>query len=153
MAHIIEKLRQDHEKVAQIFEKLANAEDGKTTVREALCQQLINEIEAHAEFEEQVFYPAIQKASDDAADEVEEAIDEHDEVKDMLEQLKTLDSDDDEIVSLLEELQEAVAAHVQHEETDIFPLAQEELEDTEAREMAQKHDSMAKAYMEQHAGR
>lgn len=152
MAHVIEKLRQDHEKVAQLFEKLAKTGDSSTSGREALCRQLIAELEAHAEFEEQVFYPAIEKAGDEAEEEVEEAVDEHQEVKDMLAQLASMDVDDDDFLELVSDIQEAVEAHVQHEEEDIFPLAEEELEASEASQMAQQHDTMAKEYMAQHAG-
>jgi iron-sulfur cluster repair protein YtfE (RIC family) len=152
MAHVIEKLRQDHEKVVQLFEKLAKTGNGSTNGREELCRQLIAELEAHTEFEEQVFYPAVEKAGDEAEEEVEEAVDEHQEVKDMLAQLASMDVDDDEFLELVSEIQEAVEAHVQHEEDDIFPLAEEELETSEATQMAQQHDTMVKEYMQQHAG-
>lgn len=152
MAHILDKLRQDHEKVEQLFARLAKTADGSASTREELCRQLVAELEAHTEFEEQVFYPAIEKAGEEAAEEVEEAVDEHQEVKDLLAQLKSMDVDDDDFLELLGEIQEAVETHVEHEEDDIFPLAEEKLEDAEASKMAQQHDTMAQEYRQQHTG-
>ena len=153
MPHVIEKLHHDHEKVEKLFEKLLNTGDGAKKTRENLRQQLSSELQAHAEFEEQVFYPAIKKAGASAGDELKEALSEHQEMKDLLERLIALDVEDEGFLDLASELQEAVESHVQHEEEDIFPLAKDGLEEDEAQEMAKRHDSMAKEYMQQHAHR
>jgi hemerythrin superfamily protein len=153
MPHVIERLHQDREKVAKLFEKMLQTADGSRAAREKLCTEIVRELEAHAEFEEQVFYPAIEAAGDEAGEEVEEALDEHQEVKDMLGRLQAMDVEDDGFFELLKEIQESVQAHVQHEENDIFPLAEAQLATDAAQEMAQQHDSMAQEYMQQHAAR
>ena len=153
MPHVIEKLHQDHEKVEKLFEKLLNSGDGAKKTRETLCQQIASELEAHAEFEEQVFYPAIKKAGDGAGEELKEALSEHQEMKDLLERMIAMDVEDEGFLDMVSELQDSVESHVQHEEEDIFPLAKEGLEEDEAQEMAKRHDSMAKEFMQQHAHR
>jgi hemerythrin superfamily protein len=53
-------LRQDHRKVEALFNKF---EQGKTIdAKKAVAKQAMNELEVHAQVEEDVFYPAVKKA-------------------------------------------------------------------------------------------
>jgi hemerythrin superfamily protein len=152
MLHVIEKLQRDHEKVEKLLDKLMDSGDGAQKTRADLARQVRLELEAHTAFEEEVFYPAVRSAGDGADTEVSEAIDEHNEVKEMLERLKETDPEAEDFLDLIGSIREAVQEHVQHEEEDIFPLAQRGIEEDSANDMARRHDRMAQDYM-QHAGR
>lgn len=153
MPHVTEKLHQDHEKVEQMFKKLQQTSNGAEKTRQKLCQQLATELRAHMEFEEKVFYPALRQASDGAGDKVKHAFHEHNEAKQMLEQLEQCDPKSDEFLDIATQLQEAIEHHVREEEDSIFDLAQDRIEDDDAEQMAVRHDKMAQEYKQQHASR
>ena len=152
MPHIIERLHQDHEKVEQLFEKLLDTGDGAEKSRRQLCEQLAEELKAHSEFEEEVFYPAVRDAGGKADDEVDEALEEHEEVKQMLDQIESLDPTSEEFLDLVMELRDAVQEHVRREEAEIFPMAKDAIEQDAAQQMTERHDKMAAEHA-QHASR
>lgn len=128
-------LRQDHLKVKRLFERLAGAADGAKKSRERLFAELRRELELHTQVEEAHFYPALER-HDEATDLVDEALEEHDGVKQLLEALEDADADGDGWFDQLADLQEEVEAHVEAEETRLFPLAQKLLRPPEAEEIA-----------------
>lgn len=146
MQKITEKLHLDHEKVAKLLKDLQQASPGAQKARESLCQKLVTEVQIHATFEEEVFYPAVRAANGGTDGEVESALEEHQEVEQMLSELQSLDVNSDEFMDLVGEIEEAIQKHVQHEEEDIFPLATRGIEDQESEQMSRKHDEMAQEH-------
>jgi iron-sulfur cluster repair protein YtfE (RIC family) len=128
-------LKQDHQKAKRLFEQLSDTSDRAVKSRERLFTQLKQELELHTEVEEQHFYPAL-RDQEETRDLVEEALEEHSEVKEMLEELDSADKEDDGWVEQLAELQENVEHHVQEEETQLFPRAQKVLKKEEADKIA-----------------
>lgn len=153
MPHVTEKLHQDHEKVEQMFKKLQETSSGAEKTRQKLCQQLATELRAHMEFEEKVFYPALRQAGDGAGEKVKEAVEEHNQAKQLLDQLEQCDPTSDEFLDIATQLQEAIEHHVREEEDEIFELAQDRIEGDDAEQMATRHDKMAQEYKQQHASR
>jgi hemerythrin superfamily protein len=144
---VYQLLKQDHQKAMRLFERLAEAADGAKKTRERLFAELKQELELHTEVEEKHFYPAL-KSFDETKDLVEEALEEHDEVKKMLEELDQADMDDESWAEQLSELQESVEHHVEEEETELFPQAQQVLEQDKANAIAtaiEKDKAAAKA--------
>ena len=133
--NLYQLLRQDHLKVKRLFERLAETADGAKKSRERLFVELRQELELHTQVEEAHFYPALER-HDEATDLVDEAFEEHDEVKLLLEALDGADADEDGWFDQLADLQDEVEAHVEEEETRLFPLAQKLLRQTEAEEIA-----------------
>jgi iron-sulfur cluster repair protein YtfE (RIC family) len=123
---LFQLIRQDHLKAKRLFERLAETSGG-TQSRPRLFAELKHELELHTEVEERYFYPALQK-HDEARDLIEEALEEHGDVKEALEALDQADKESDSWTDQLEELQEDVEHHVEEEETEIFPLAQKLLD-------------------------
>lgn len=144
MPHITAKLHDDHRKVEQIFNKLKDTTDGAEKTRLDLCKKLKNELLAHAEFEEAVFYPAIQERN--VAD-VSDALEEHQEVKRMLEEIEQMGVASEQFMDKILELEEAVQHHVEEEENEMFPLAKKAIAKDEGEEMSQRHDQMAREHM------
>ena len=134
---IYQLLKQDHQKVKRLFERLAEASDGPKKTRERLFAELKQELELHTQVEEKHFYAAL-KSFEETKDLVEEALEEHDEMKRMLEELDQADADDEGWDQQLSELQESVEDHVEEEETELFPQAQQVLDQDKA-------DAIAKA--------
>jgi hypothetical protein len=109
----IDLIKQDHRKVEQLFAEFMNLEEADSDNREDLFQQIEMELLAHAEAEEKVFYPAIEP---EAEDKVEEALSEHQEVKELLAELMELDLDDEGFDEKMTALMENVQHHVEEEE-------------------------------------
>ncbi len=127
-------IRQDHQKVKRLFERLADSDRGSPS-QARLFAELKHELELHTEVEEKYFYPALQR-HDEARDLVDDAIEEHDEVKQMLEDLNRADKEDDNWVEQLTELREDVESHIDEEEGEIFPIAQQVFDGTQAEAIA-----------------
>ena len=88
MPNAVQMLKQDHKKVAGLFEKY-----GKTKGQEPkrrIADQAMDQLEIHSKIEEEIFYPAAKEAlGDDAL--ISEALKEHAAVKDLIEELKSME--------------------------------------------------------------
>lgn len=149
MSHVIDTLHNDHEKVSQLLEKLKATTDGSEKTRSSLCQQIKHELLAHTEFEEKVFYPVVRKRNAEARKEVESALNEHEEVDQMLEDIEGMDPTSEQFMATVSQLQEAILDHVRHEEEKIFPLARDTIDSDDAEEMTQRHDQMVEKHMQE----
>src|SRR3546814_11203437 len=118
MPHITAKLHEDHRKVEQIFRKLKDTTDRAEKTRLNLCNKLKHELLAHAEFEEAVFYPAIRERN--GAD-ISEALEEHQQVKSMLEEIEQMEPASAEFMDKILGLEAALKHHVEEEENELFP--------------------------------
>ena len=115
----LELLRQDHQKVKGLFQQAQAAND--PAQRKKIFDQIDSELETHTHIEETVFYPAVEE-HEELKDMVEEALDEHEDVKALLEEIEDLDEDDRaEFDAKLKELMENVEHHVREEEGEMFP--------------------------------
>jgi hemerythrin superfamily protein len=117
-------LSNDHQEVDKLFkayEKLVKA-DAEGDERLEIAQQICEMLSAHAEIEEEIFYPALRDALD-ADDLLDEAEVEHATVKDLVGQIESMDPEDDLYDAKVTVLGEYVTHHVQEEENEIFPKA------------------------------
>jgi hemerythrin superfamily protein len=126
----IAMLKADHQTVRALFQQYTAARDQPT--KQQLAQQVFIELETHAQLEEMVFYPAFAAASDDAGKQlIEDARQEHQTVKDLITELRAID-DEDEFAPRFRALMDNVEHHVQEEEGEMFPEAEELLADRDA---------------------
>jgi hemerythrin superfamily protein len=146
MAHITQKLHQDHQKVEQLFRKLKETSDGAEKTRLDLCEKLKHELLAHAEFEEAVFYPAVRDRNG-VGQQVKEGIEEHNQMKRMLSEIEGVEPTSAEFMDKIEELERAVQHHVDEEESEIFPAAKKVIDKDEGEQMSMRHDEMVKEHM------
>lgn len=86
------------------------------------------ESEVHTQLEEQIFYPAMQEdAGKKDRKLVAESIAEHEVVKGLIQELKKLDPEDEQFDAKFKVLTENVEHHIEEEEDEMFPDAEEEL--------------------------
>jgi hemerythrin superfamily protein len=116
----VELLREDHEKVKQLFGRLEAA----GTDRGAVAEQIFDELELHAQVEEQVFYPALASIGQEGADTVAVSLQEHQVMKDFMSELRRIDPSDSRYEERFEALRESVLDHATEEEETVFPMAQ-----------------------------
>ena len=126
-------LTADHAKVKKLFEEFAELkeEDGSAEDKSALVTQICNELKVHAEIEEEIFYPAVRKAIDDA-DLMDEALVEHAGAKELIAQLEEMSPDDELYDAKVTVLGEQIQHHVKEEEGEMFPKARKAKVDSEA---------------------
>ena len=120
-------LKADHKAVKALFKKFAalkdddDSSDGRKEKR-VVVQRICNALTVHTTIEEEIFYPAVREAIDDA-DLMDEALVEHAGAKDLIAQLQGMDAKDDLFDAKVTVLGEQIDHHVEEEEGDMFPKA------------------------------
>ena len=122
MPNAIQMIRQDHRKVEGLFKKFDQAKTNGS--RKRICDQVIEELEVHTKLEEEIFYPAVRKELGEE-DLVEEAEKEHLQAKDIIQELKTMDGQDEQLEEKFSELVECIKHHVEEEQSEMLPKAEE----------------------------
>jgi hemerythrin superfamily protein len=115
-------IRRDHKKVEGLFDKFEQAKTPAAKAR--VCQQTIQELEIHAQLEEEIFYPAVKKHVGEE-EMLAEARQEHQQAKEIMAELKEMDADDDQLEEKFSELVEGVKHHVEEEEGEMLPKVEE----------------------------
>ena len=125
-------LKEDHEKVKGLFEEFESAEQKQ---KGDIAATAIMELEVHADLEEKLIYPAIREQIDE--DEMmNEAVEEHHLVHVLIKELKKLKPKDEAFQAKFKVLGELVKHHIEEEEGEILPKAQESDIDWESLESA-----------------
>ncbi len=119
-------LKQDHEKVAGILEKLNETTERATKGREELFAQLKSELDLHAKIEEEILYPALEEYEETRPISLE-AYEEHALVKQLLEELASSPKNDEQWTAKFTVLKENVEHHVEEEEGEMFKKARQVL--------------------------
>jgi iron-sulfur cluster repair protein YtfE (RIC family) len=124
----IEILKEDHDKVDKLFQKVKANEDGDNT---EIFEKIKQELEVHTHIEETVFYPMLKEEGDEELKKIVlEGIEEHHQAKMFLRELSSLVEDSEKFDPKLKVLMEDVEHHVQEEEGKMFPMVMEQF-DTE----------------------
>ena len=128
MPNATQMLRQDHKKVKGLFIKFEQAKE--VGAKRQVAEQAVEELEVHAQVEEEVFYPAVKKAIE-SIELVDDAKQEHQTAKSLISQLKKMTGrdvgNDNDFETKFSELMQAIGHHVAEEEGEMFP----EVEDSE----------------------
>jgi hemerythrin superfamily protein len=124
-------LKADHAEVATMFEEYEDLDDDGE--KEELAQRICAALTAHAQIEEEIFYPAAREVLE--ANELElvnEADVEHATVKELVSRIEVSDATDDHFDATIKVLGEYVKHHVREEESELFPLLEARGLDREA---------------------
>ena len=116
-------LKDDHVKVKDLFDKFENAKSD--SAKKSAARKAITELKVHAAIEEEIFYPAFDKAlsSDEAHDILLEADEEHHVVHMLIEELDRMKDDDEHFDAKFTVLAENVRHHIEEEEKEMLPKA------------------------------
>lgn len=104
-------LKADHRKVEELFEKFESARGGS---KQAIAEQICNELKIHTIIEEEIFYPALQGKIEE--DTLAEAYVEHDGAKVLVNDIVSGDPKDDYYDAKVKVLSEEIKHHVHEEE-------------------------------------
>jgi hypothetical protein len=128
---VVDKIEHDHRDVEALFDEYERSEERSVALK--IC----DELEIHTIAEEQEVYPVIQEEVAGGEAEIREAVHEHEEAKRLIDQIRSTDGD---IAPLMHELKDAVAHHVEEEESEVLPQARAELPEEELEELGEKFD-------------
>lgn len=116
----LEALKADHAFVKQLFERYTTTQDKQ--VKEEAGPRILELLEMHANLEETVFYPAVHDVDASLVDHSEQ---EHQEARQMMEQLKGMQVGSPEYDQMMVQLRDSIMHHVQSEEQSLFPKVQQ----------------------------
>lgn len=122
-------LERDHKKVEELFNEFRQINPNDTEKRKDLVEKITNELEIHAQLEEEFFYPLVESISQEGKTLIAQSRDEHDEIKGVVNQLKAMITTNQMNDVGLSELESIVMNHVTREENQIFPFAQQQAPD------------------------
>ena len=132
---IFDLLKQDHEKVRYLFDKIEKSGRKERASLQKLFSQIQEELEVHMEGEERFFYPALEQ-HDEAREQVLESYEEHQVARAMIGTFNSLAVDDERWGAKLSVLYEIVEHHMQEEEREVFKIARKALNKEQIQPMA-----------------
>jgi hemerythrin superfamily protein len=120
----IDLLRKDHERVKELFSEYDTL-SGDGAKKNEIAQTALREIELHSRIEEEIFYPAMRSKSVKSGKElVKRSYSEHQDIDDLVAELRDSDISDPEFDDRFQELMEEMEEHMEEEESELFPKAQ-----------------------------
>ncbi len=129
----IELLKEDHDRVSALFEKVKANEDGDNT---DVFKKIKAELDVHTHIEETIFYPRLIEEGDEELQKiVKEGIEEHRQVKMFLRELDNLTDSSEKFEPKITVLMEDVEHHVQEEEGEMFEMVQSQFDEDALEEM------------------
>ncbi len=138
----IELLKDDHDKVDKLFQKVKATEEGE---HKELFEKIKHELDAHAHIEEKIFYPRL-KEEDELEDITLEGIEEHRQAKMFLRELASLSDDSEKFEPKLKVLMEDIEHHVMEEEGEMFPKVEKIIGKAELEELGEQMEEEKKNF-------
>jgi len=138
----IELLKDDHDKVSRLFQKVKATEEGE---HKELFKKIKAELDAHTHIEEKIFYPRL-KEKEELEDIVLEGIEEHHQAKMFLRELAGLSEDSEKFEPKLKVLMEDIEHHVMEEEGDMFLKVEKNFDKAELEELGKQMEEEKKIF-------
>jgi hemerythrin-like domain-containing protein len=121
-------LKKDHRIVAGMIATLEMTPDSAISVRQTLFEQIRNNFMVHAQAEEEILYPALRNLMVMSGhSRVEESYHEHQQMKDLLNDMETMDMDSSAFDRKLEQFKGKIQHHVDEEESEMFALIEQRM--------------------------
>jgi hypothetical protein len=118
-------LHADHVAVVHLLDRLVSA--GELDDRGLLWDELVTELSAHSEAEEETVYRDLRREPALEA-RVDDAIDDHAEIERLLQEIDDLDPAHPPFAARLARLKASVQRHIRDEEEKLLPLAEEAID-------------------------
>ena len=140
---IFDVLTSDHEKVKKILDQMEQTSGKAGKRRETLLENLKGSLQPHMYAEEQYFYQILL----DETSEKElayQALEEHRAAKAVLADLENAPSDDPRWSARLKVLKELVEHHIEEEESEVFEIARDIMDEERAISVAKRFKELKK---------
>ncbi|MGH8496110.1 MAG: hemerythrin domain-containing protein [Gammaproteobacteria bacterium] len=137
--NIYDLLKKDHKSVAKLMDEVAETGDKAAKTRATKFAQIKQQLTAHSEAEDEVFYSVLAE-HDKTRDIILEGREEHALVTQLLEELAQMPPDSEDWTAKFKVLKENVEHHVEEEEGEMFKQARSVLDDEQAREIGEQFE-------------
>lgn len=137
-------IRLDHNKVNTLFTELLQSDDPQKI--QEYYGQIYKDLNAHAEAEEQVVYPNVRSFYGD--DNTQELFDEQAEMKQVMDEIKSISPASSEFKSKVKQLMDIVGDHIRQEESTMFTAIRNNCSTEQQEQMATQFKE-AKAKLQQ----
>jgi hemerythrin-like domain-containing protein len=151
MANAFDVLANDHEEVKRMLSELelgptaaSGANPDQLALRKKMVQHLVIEESRHEAAEEMHFWPTVRDRLTDGDDLANQAIDQEQEGKEVLDRLDKLDADSAEFEGQLAQFISAGRTHIAFEETQVWPGLRATLSAEEADDLGHKLEEAKK---------
>jgi hypothetical protein len=141
---IYQDLKRDHDLHRDLLRQISESANGE---REGLFETLRLEIASHAAAEEESLY-ATMLADPELRDEARHSVAEHKEVADYLSELAKLDIGTDEWTEKFAHMRHRYEHHIDEEEEEMFPAAEEQLSERVEEKLAETYAERKPAELE-----
>jgi hemerythrin superfamily protein len=128
-------LKEDHKNVKQLFRDYEGLGDRAMQRRQGLYKKISTELEIHTMIEEEIFYPAAREVTDEM---VAEAMEEHQIVKRLLQELEGMDPSDERFDAKMTVVIENVEHHADEEEQEMFPEVKKKIDTAQLSQLGAK---------------
>lgn len=135
----IDLLEQQHRETEDLFDRFEEVSGDR---RRELVQQVIRDLRLHTTLEEEIFYPAVGEGLG-MKDEIREDLEEHHLVELALDELETMEPDDERVEAKMEVLRELVEHHVDEEEDELFPEVRSRMDEDDLTGIGQRMQERA----------
>ena len=140
----IELLKEDHDKVDKLFQKVKANEDAD---HRDTFEKIKAELEVHAHIEETIFYPKVKEDGDEELKKIVlEGLEEHHQAKMFLRELSNLVEDSEKFQPKLKVLMEDVSHHVMEEEGEMFPMIEKQFDESTLQTLGQEMEKEKQAF-------
>jgi hemerythrin superfamily protein len=121
MTNAVSMLKEDHQKVKGLFQRFESADESE---KEKIFNEIFRELEIHTTVEEEIFYPAMRKLESEM---IAESLEEHNIFDFILGGMKKVKASDESYEAKFTTLKENVEHHMEEEEGEMFPKAEQSL--------------------------
>ena len=137
--NLLDILKEEHRTVEALFDEVQSCEPDDARIDD-LANTIRQELSAHLQLEEKLFYPVLRDRSEEDEERVDvfEAYTEHDVAKHLLDLLRSGRKRDGQFKAELQVLGENVKHHAKEEESTVFSLAHELMDDEELDRLGDK---------------
>jgi hemerythrin superfamily protein len=141
---LFEMLKTDHRHVQELFSKF---EEADKRARSSIADEALAALEVHAAIEEELVYPAIAEVVEEE-ELVNEAKEEHHVAKLLIKELHKMGAGDAKFPTKFKVLGEIVRHHIEEEEGEMFPQAEEGGLETEqlSQDVVKRKDKLMQKY-------
>ncbi len=131
---VVAFLKAQHNLIEDMFDQVLLASDPQA--REKPFVALRQLLAVHETAEEMLVHPRVRREADAGDAIVDARLKEEHEAKELLSQIEKLDITSQQFLDEVTKLREAVLDHAQHEESEEFPVLQQELDADDLKRMA-----------------
>ena len=141
---ILDILREDHQTVLDLLDKIEETGDRAAKSRQQEFSKLKKELLQHMHGEETVFYPFLLEHGDDR-ESVLEAIEEHQAVKMTMPGIEQTDVSDEHWKPKVKVMAEMIRHHIDEEEDQVFEMAEEVMDEETSDRLAKDFQQAKKS--------